>query len=130
MNIFIFQSLYPELYLLPTEENANSLCSMSLSSDTVFYNTDSQACCPPRPIFAPGQTKEPTKFPLIKQGPQQCVLGHSLEKESSFSSLDEREEDFLRCEDSVWPEAPKMCWNTQREFVAKQYGKNLFTIPF
>ncbi|MCI4383583.1 hypothetical protein PGIGA_G00028130 [Pangasianodon gigas] len=114
-------SPYPELYLLPVEENANSLCSRSLSSDTVLYNTDSQTCYPPRPIFAPGQTKEPTKFPLIKQGPQQYVLAQSLENESSFSSLEEREEDSLGCEDSMWTEAPKMCWNVEEEFVAKQH---------
>lgn len=120
----IFQSPYPELYLLPVEENANSLCSRSLSSDTVLYNTDSQTCYPPRPSFATGQTKEPTKFPLIKQGPQHYVLGQSLENESSFSSLEEREEDSLGCEESVWPEAAKMCWNVQEEFVTKQHGKN------
>lgn len=121
--ILIFQAPYPELYLLPVEENGNSLCSRSLSSDTVHYN--SQTCYPPRPICAPGQTKEPTKFPLIKQGPQQYVLGQSLENESSFSSLEEREEGSLECEDSVWPEAPNMCWNGQEEFVAKQHGNNL-----
>ncbi|KAK3533838.1 hypothetical protein QTP70_032953 [Hemibagrus guttatus] len=114
-------SLYPELYLLRVEDNDNSLCSRSLSSDTVFYNTDSQTCYPPRPIFAPGQTKEPTKFPLIKQKSQQYVLAQSLENESSFSSLEEREEDSLGCEDSVWTEAPKMCWNVQEEFVAKEH---------
>ncbi|KAG7327856.1 hypothetical protein KOW79_009462 [Hemibagrus wyckioides] len=113
-------SPYPELYLLPVEENTNSLCSRSLSSDTVFYNTESQTCYPPRPIFAPGQTKEPTKFPLIKQKSQQYVLAQSVENESSFSSLEEREEDSLGCEDSMWTEAPKMCWNVQEEFVAKE----------
>ncbi|KAK3561895.1 hypothetical protein QTP86_017442, partial [Hemibagrus guttatus] len=121
-------SLYPELYLLRVEDNDNSLCSRSLSSDTVFYNTDSQTCYPPRPIFAPGQTKEPTKFPLIKQKSQQYVLAQSLENESSFSSLEEREEDSLGCEDSVWTEAPKMCWNVQEEFVAKEHGNNLCSV--
>ncbi|XP_058256498.1 spermatogenesis-associated protein 1 [Hemibagrus wyckioides] len=118
-------SPYPELYLLPVEENTNSLCSRSLSSDTVFYNTESQTCYPPRPIFAPGQTKEPTKFPLIKQKSQQYVLAQSVENESSFSSLEEREEDSLGCEDSMWTEAPKMCWNVQEEFVAKEQGNEL-----
>lgn len=121
----IFQSPYPDLYLLPVEENVNSLCSRSLSSDTVLYNTDSQTCYPPRPIFAPGQTKAPTKFPLIKQKPQQYFLAQSLENESSSSSLEEREEDSLGCEDSVWTEAHKMCWNVQEEFVAKEHGKYL-----
>ncbi|GAA6086720.1 spermatogenesis-associated protein 1 [Tachysurus ichikawai] len=114
-------SPYPDLYLLPVEENVNSLCSRSLSSDTVLYNTDSQTCYPPRPIFAPGQTKAPTKFPLIKQKPQQYFLAQSLENESSSSSLEEREEDSLGCEDSVWTEAHKMCWNVQEEFVAKEH---------
>lgn len=125
--IAIFQSPYPELYLLPVEENVNSLCSRSLSSDTVLYNTDSQTCYPLRPIFAPGQTKEPTKFPLIKQGPQQYVLGQSLENESSFSSWEEKEEDSLGCEDSEWLEAPKISWNVHEEFVAKQHGNNSYS---
>ncbi|KAF5910053.1 ribosome production factor 1 [Clarias magur] len=117
-------SPYPELYLLPVEENFNSHCSRSLSSDTVLYNTDSQTCCPPRPIFAPGQTKEPTKFPLIKQGPQQYVLAQRLENESSSSSLEGREQDTLGCEDSVWTDAPKMCWNVQEEFAAKKHAED------
>ncbi|KAM9461430.1 spermatogenesis-associated protein 1 [Clarias gariepinus] len=118
-------SPYPELYLLPVEENFNSHCSRSLSSDTVLYNTDSQTCYPPRPIFAPGQTKEPTKFPLIKQGPQQYVLARSLGNESSSSSLEGREQDTPGCEYSVWTDASKMCWNVQEEFAVKQHGDDL-----
>ncbi|XP_053369560.1 spermatogenesis-associated protein 1 [Clarias gariepinus] len=113
-------SPYPELYLLPVKENFNSHCSRSLSSGTVLYNTDSQTCYPPRPIFAPGQTKEPTKFPLIKQGPQQYVLARSLGNESSSSSLEGREQDTPGCEysqlhvDRAETIAPVLCDSTPR----------------
>ncbi|XP_035378972.1 spermatogenesis-associated protein 1 [Electrophorus electricus] len=102
-------SPYPELYLLPVKENASHLCSRSLNPHTVFYNTESQRGYPP---FAPGQTKEPTKFPLIKQGPQQCILDQSLE---------EREEDSPGCEDSFWPTAHNMYSSVQEELVVKQH---------
>ncbi|KAF7703502.1 hypothetical protein HF521_022509 [Silurus meridionalis] len=118
-------SPYPELYLLPVDENANSLCSRSLSLDTVLYNTDSQTCFPLKPIFAPGQTKEPTKFPLIKQEPQQTVQTHSLENQSNFSSFEEKEEDSLGCEDTVWTEDHQKGWNVQEEFIAKQHELSL-----
>ncbi|KAI4894772.1 hypothetical protein NFI96_013548, partial [Prochilodus magdalenae] len=113
-------SPYPELYLLPVEEHGSSLCSRSLSPDTVIYNADSQTGYPARQVFAPGQTKEPTKFPLIKQGPQFSVLDQSLEDESSISSVEEREEDSVECEDPIWAEAPNTCRSVQEELRAKQ----------
>ncbi|XP_072517222.1 spermatogenesis-associated protein 1 [Salminus brasiliensis] len=114
-------SPYPELYLLPVDEHGSSLCSRSLSPDTVFYNTDSQTGYPPRPIFAPVQTKEPTKFPLIKQGPRSSVLDQSLEDEGSSSSLEEREEDSVGCEDPIWAEACSIPRSVQEDFGTKQH---------
>ncbi|TSM94614.1 Ribosome production factor 1 [Bagarius yarrelli] len=102
---WVHKSLFPELYLLPVEENANSLSLRSLSLDT-----NSQTRYSPRPSFAPGQTKEPTKFPLIKQQPQQYLLAQSLENESSFSSVEEREEDSLEVRVSKTdPVVPVLC---------------------
>ncbi|XP_017557731.2 spermatogenesis-associated protein 1 [Pygocentrus nattereri] len=114
-------SLYPELYLLPVEEHGSSVSSRSLSPDLAIYNADSQTGYPPRPAFAPGQTKEPTKFPLIKQGPQLSVLDQSLEDEDTSSSLEEREEeDSVGCEDPIWTETHNMCKSVQEELRAKQ----------
>ncbi|XP_076880450.1 spermatogenesis-associated protein 1 isoform X2 [Brachyhypopomus gauderio] len=117
-------SPYPELYLLPMEGNTSHLCSRFLSPHTVIYNTDSQRGYPP---YAPGQTKEPTKFPLIKQGPQQCVRDQSLEDEGSSSCLEEREEDSLGREDSVWPN--NMCRSVQEELVVKQHEIHIKQTP-
>ncbi|XP_036441836.1 spermatogenesis-associated protein 1 [Colossoma macropomum] len=113
-------SPYPELYLLPLEEHGSSLCSRSLSPDMAIYNTNSQTGYPP------GQTKEPTKFPLIKQGPQLSVLDQSLEDEDSSSSLEEREEeDSVGCEDPIWTETHNMCRSVQGELRAKQIAEML-----
>ncbi|XP_062869472.1 spermatogenesis-associated protein 1 [Trichomycterus rosablanca] len=118
-------SPYPELYLLQVEDISSSLSSRSLSSDTVIYNTDSQACCPPRPAFLPVQTKEPTKFPSITQGTKQCVIDVSMEDECSSTSLEEREEDSLGLEKSSWTSGHKMYWKVQEELMAKQHGDEL-----
>lgn len=126
MMIFISQSPFPELYLLPVEENSSSLSYRSLSSDTVIYNIDSQMCCPPRPAFPSVQSKESTKFPLIIQGTQQCVIDQSLEDESSLTSLEERDEDSLGLEKSSWTSDHKMCWNVQAHLMAKQHGEKHF----
>uniref|UniRef100_A0A3B1IPD1 Spermatogenesis associated 1 n=1 Tax=Astyanax mexicanus TaxID=7994 RepID=A0A3B1IPD1_ASTMX len=115
------RSPYPELYLLPVDEHGSSLCSSSLSPDTVIYNADTQSGYPPRPVFAPVQTKEPIKFPLIKQGPQSSVLDQSLEDEGSFSSLEEREEVSVGCEDPIWTDVHNISRSVQEEFGTKQH---------
>ncbi|XP_066504349.1 spermatogenesis-associated protein 1 [Hoplias malabaricus] len=111
-------SPYPELYLLPVQEHGSSLCSRSLSPDTLFYNTDSQASFPPRALYAPGQTKEPTKFPLIKHGPHPSVL-RGVDDEGSFSSPEEKEEDSVGHEDSPCTEARNMSRGVQEELGTK-----------
>lgn len=122
--VFLIQSPYPELYLLPVEGHDSSLGSRSLSPETAFYNSDSQTCYPPTAVFSPGQTKEPTKFPLIKQGPQPSVFDHSLEDESSFTFLEEREEEESGgCEDPIWTETHNMCRSVQEELGGKQDGE-------
>ncbi|XP_007233260.2 spermatogenesis-associated protein 1 [Astyanax mexicanus] len=118
-------SPYPELYLLPVDEHGSSLCSSSLSPDTVIYNADTQSGYPPRPVFAPVQTKEPIKFPLIKQGPQSSVLDQSLEDEGSFSSLEEREEVSVGCEDPIWTDVHNISRSVQEEFGTKQHDEML-----
>lgn len=64
-------------------ENDSSLCSSSLTPDTLISNTDHHSHDLPRPTCVPGKVKEPIKFPSINKGPWQSVLMQDAEEDES-----------------------------------------------
>lgn len=78
-----YQAPFPELYLLPVGEHDSGLCSSSLTPDTLVSSADHHSQDLLRPTCAPGQSKEPIKFPSINKRAQQSVLMTAEEKNGS-----------------------------------------------
>ncbi|XP_056590135.1 spermatogenesis-associated protein 1 [Triplophysa dalaica] len=74
---------FPELYLLPVGEHDSGLCSSSLTPDTLVSSADHHSQDLLRPTCAPGQSKEPIKFPSINKRAQQSVHMPAEEKNGS-----------------------------------------------
>ncbi|KAI7795413.1 putative spermatogenesis-associated protein 1 [Triplophysa rosa] len=103
---------FPELYLLPVGENDSGLCSSSLTPDTLVSSTDHHSQDLLRPTCAPGQSKEPIKFPSINKRAQQSVL--TLAEEKNESDEDTRHLTYSS-QDQMEPEAKQ-----SERHIAKQ----------